>query len=458
MKKKPVKIDTISGDMETPGDKMVTTQEPALCGNSSKKKRGKPVASGRFGSAVVPIYRQTSDGRTRFILSFYLEGRRERRSFTNLDTAKKEALLVAQRIQAGRQEMNDLRPHDREAYRTVTDLLKSTGIPLVSAIQEYVQASKVLGGMPLLSAVDEFSRKARGMKLGVKVSAVVEELLVSKKQDGLSHRYQLQLQSNLRRFAADFDVPISHIQRDQIDDWLRKRDVANRSRNGLLATIRVLFSFAKKRNYLPAGDVTEAEALDKIRAGDVETEIFTPKQFARILHAAPPRLIPILAIGGLAGMRKAEMDRLDWSAVDLERKIIEVRAGQAKTASRRIIPISDNLAAWLEPLEREGKIVADMDYHRQITALAETLEITWPRNVLRHSYISYRIAKVKSADQVALEAGNSPTIIFKHYRELTTEDQADAWFGILPKDGQWENTIGYNRLTRKVTLPDSDGD
>jgi hypothetical protein len=60
---------------------------------------------------------------------------------------------------------------------------------------------------------------------------------------------------------------------------------------------------------------------------------------------------------------------------------------------------------------------------------------------------------MKSADQVALEAGNSPTIIFKHYRELTTEDQADAWFGILPKDGQWENTISYNRQTRKVTLP-----
>jgi hypothetical protein len=87
-----------------------------------------------------------------------------------------------------------------------------------------------------LTAVDEFSRKARGMKLGVKVKDVVLELLVAKKQDGLSHRYQLQLQSNLRRFAADFDVPISHIRRDQIDDWLRKRGVAIRSRNGLLAT------------------------------------------------------------------------------------------------------------------------------------------------------------------------------------------------------------------------------
>ena len=67
------------------------------------------------------------------------------------------------------------------------------------------------------------------------------------------------------------------------------------------------------------------------------------------------------------------------------------------------------------------------------------MKIEWPRNVLRHSFISYRIAKVKSADQVALEAGNSPSIIFKHYRELTTEEQADKWFGIVPKDGQWES-------------------
>ena len=452
MKTKGAKVDAFSPVMNDCGDKLVTTQEPAVCGKSKKRKHGKPVASVKFGSAVVPIYQLASAGRKRFILSFYMEGKRERRSFTNLETAKKEAQLVAQRIQGGRQEMNDLRPHDREAYRTVVDLLMPSGVPLVTAVQEYVRANELLNGLPLLTAVDEFSRKARGMKLGVKVKDVVEELLVAKKQDGLSHRYQLQLQSNLRRFAADFDVPISHIRRDQIDDWLRKRGVAIRSRNGLLATIRVLFSFAKKRAYLPVGDVTEAEALDKIRAADVDTEIFTPEQFAKILHAAPPSLIPILAIGGFAGMRKAEMDRLDWNAVDLERKMIEVRAGQAKTASRRIIPISDNLLAWLKPLMREGRIVKDNDFHRQITALAETLKIGWPRNVLRHSFISYRIAIVQSADQVALEAGNSPSIIFKHYRELTTEEQAEKWFSIMPKEGQWQNTLSYDRKKRRVIL------
>jgi hypothetical protein len=163
-------------------------------------------------------------------------------------------------------------------------------------------------------------------------------------------------------------------------------------------------------------------------------------------------LIPILAIGAFSGIRVAELNRLDWSAVDLDRRIIEIRAGQAKTASRRVVPITDNLAAWLQPLIRKGKVVSAKNLHVDMSALSRVLKIEWPRNVLRHSFISYRIAVVKSADQVALEAGNSPSIIFKHYRELTTEDQADKWFAILPKDGQMENTFVWDKRTGRMTL------
>ena len=70
----------------------------------------------------------------------------------------------------------------------------------------------------------------------------------------------------------------------------------------------------------------------------------------------------------------------------------------------------------------------------------------------RDSFISYRIAIVQSADQVALEAGNSASIIFKHYRELTTPEVAEKWFSILPKQGQWENTLSYDRKKRRVIL------
>ncbi len=53
-------------------------------------------------------------------------------------------------------------------------------------------------------------------------------------------------------------------------------------------------------------------------------------------------------------------------------------------------------------------------------------------HALRHSFISYRVAKIKNVNEVAMEAGNSPDMIFKHYRELVTEKEADAWFGVTP--------------------------
>jgi len=33
---------------------------------------------------------------------------------------------------------------------------------------------------------------------------------------------------------------------------------------------------------------------------------------------------------------------------------------------------------------------------------------------------------------VVLEAGNSPGMLFKHYRELATKRQAKAWFAVAP--------------------------
>ena len=42
------------------------------------------------------------------------------------------------------------------------------------------------------------------------------------------------------------------------------------------------------------------------------------------------------------------------------------------------------------------------------------------------------MADVKNLDQVALEAGNSPDIIFQHYRELVRPKEAKSWFSIEP--------------------------
>ena len=65
-------------------------------------------------------------------------------------------------------------------------------------------------------------------------------------------------------------------------------------------------------------------------------------------------------------------------------------------------------------------------------SMARKAGVKWKKNALRHSYISYRLALMPDTARVALECGNSPNIIFKHYRELVAPEQAQEWFNILP--------------------------
>ena len=441
------------------GDKMATNAPGKRPRSRSerRKKRG-PFTTVKFGSAVVPIYESRSKGRVRYCFAYYRDGRRLRQFFADLEAAKKEARFVAQRIQSGLQHVTDLKPHERDSYVRAVELLAELDIPLVAAIEDYVQARKLADGESLAAMAADHRRVFKPLARRAKVPDVVEELVAARSQDGASRSYLANLRAVLKRFSTAFPNEILGIKSSEIDVWLRGLGVSISSRNSMLAFVRVLFSFARARNYLPADQVTAAEQVKKTKSNHDAVEIFAPEEMTALLHAAPMHLVPILAIGAFAGIRTAELNRLEWSAVDLDRGIIELRAAQAKTASRRIIPITDNLRAWLEPLPHRGRVVAHAGLHKETTALARALKIRWPRNVLRHSFISYRIAIVKSADQVALEAGNSPAIIFKHYRELTTEEQANDWFGIVPKEGQWDNEFNYDWRTRTVKLPGPSGE
>ena len=400
--------------------------------NRQGKKSG--ILRIKVGSVSVPIYASKSDGCIRYTVAFYRDGQRIRRTFGDLELAQQEAKLAAEQIHAGLGFTLDLRPSDREAYRSAIHLLESLEVPLVAAVDEYVRCRALLDGKPLLSAVDDYVRRCRNVRTGAMIPDLAKEFFAAKRQDGASKLYMWKLQSDIGRFARAFPVPILHVKSNQIDEWLRSLYSNPRSRNTLHASVGTFFSWAKSRSYLPKNEATEAEAVGKAKVGDTVTEIFTSEQMAKVMAVATPEVLPIFALGAFAGLRVAEITRLDWSAVDLNRQIIQVRADQAKTASRRIVPVSDNLKEWLAPHVGTGKIVKFSPIYLKVTPLTRMLEFAWPRNVLRHSYISYRIAVVKSAEQVALEAGNSPAIIFRHYRELATEEQATAWFNIRPQE------------------------
>jgi integrase len=45
----------------------------------------------------------------------------------------------------------------------------------------------------------------------------------------------------------------------------------------------------------------------------------------------------------IAGLRRAEIERLDWSEIDFESGLIEVTAEKAKAARRRLVTMQPNL-------------------------------------------------------------------------------------------------------------------
>lgn len=111
--------------------------------------------------------------------------------------------------------------------------------------------------------------------------------------------------------------------------------------------LRTLFEFAIARGY--AAD-NRIEGVQKLKVRDVDIEIFKPGEIARLLEACRanyPDYLPILAIGAFAGLRSAEIEQLGWQNIDFTSRHIVVSVSNAKTASRRIVPLCDNLAAWL---------------------------------------------------------------------------------------------------------------
>ena len=197
------------------------------------------------------------------------------------------------------------------------------------------------------------------------------------------------------------------------------------------------FTFARERGFLPRQDKTEAELLGRVKEKDSKIGIYTPDKIGKILAAADNALVPTIAIEAFAGLRMMEILRLEWDRVNIDSLHIEILAENAKTAQRRLVPISSNLSNWLRThAKTKGRVAPKYqnltNLSRAVSMACSDAGVGMVSNGLRHSYASYRLAIVKSADQVALEMGNSPRKLFANYRELVTEAEATSWFAVLP--------------------------
>jgi integrase len=355
----------------------------------------------------------------------------------------------------------------QNALEELQRFYQTTGkrISIRFAVGAYCESARKLGERALAEAVDGFLSTVATIKR-VDLSEAVEQFIESRKlktvaKDGkrpqLSPSWAYIVAMWLREFARTFPGhAVCDLSREHLTAYVNGHgDVSPRTRNGRRNAVKMFLKWAVERDYLAANHrllVADGMTKEVEDLGDVE--FHTPKELRMLLDCASQRaefrnLLPIIALGGLAGLRLQEIARLDWADVWRVPGHIEIAATKAKTRQRRLVEICPALAAWLQPFcGCEGGVWAGTldNFHDLFGKLRDELGIPARRNGLRHAFCTYHFALHANENLTAQQAGNSPAMIHGHYKGLAVKAEAQKWFKVRPPKGA-KNVIPLKAAT-----------
>lgn len=303
-----------------------------------------------------------------------------------------------------------------------------------------------------VDAFTHFLAHLERCKTSITVAALCDKFQALKTKENKSRRYLDDLHYRLGILSTEFgDRIAADVSTDDISAWLAGMSAAPQTVKNYRTIARSLFSYAVSLKACAENPVEQAFMPSK---AETEVGILTVAQSAALLKAAHdrPEILPSIALGLFAGVRDAEIRRLDWSEIGFESGYITIKPTKAKKKARRLIEIRPALRAWLEPLRQisgpvwpageRGRILheaareaAGFGNPDSQTATNKEGKVTltpWPHNALRHSFASYALAKWQNAAALALEMGNSAPVLMEHYREIVMPKDAEAFWSLTP--------------------------
>jgi integrase len=265
------------------------------------------------------------------------------------------------------------------------------------------------------------------------LSEAITELIKAKTAANRRRSYVTSLEQYLTRWAKGQEAKaISSVTLSEIDAFLNGLPSLS-SRATAINRLSTLFSFAVRKGWRNDNPCERVERPHVDNGTPAILTVDEAKKVLAITRKSMKRFLPWLVLAMFAGIRPEEIDKLaGWSAVDLDRGIVTVDALTAKVRRRRIVHLKPAAVAWL-------KLGGDLPLphitrRRCMRKLRKVLGWeTWKKDVLRHTAASYWLASDPDANRIAMELGNSPQVLLKHYRELVADEQAKEFWALTPQ-------------------------
>jgi len=316
-----------------------------------------------------------------------------------------------------------------------------------------VDAFKKLGSTYTLSdAVDFFLSNHRAPDFTIYLSEAVLGYLEGREMDGLRDRTLNQSKSVLGQFTTYLDdCHVHKVTPQKIEQFLRslrakdgvstaKRKTWNNCRNELhhffvwagdedRATDRpwIFNNPASKVRIYSAKQV--AEQRDDIATSN---PLEVQQMLSALMRWRGGALVKCFALSYFAGIRPdGEMKRFaarSRELINLKTNTIRIPANVSKTKEARQVKILPNLKRWL--IAYDAAPVIPKNFDRLMKQARAHFELK--HDETRHSFISYHVGLNRSVGDVALQAGNSESIVKKHYLNLHPREEAEHFFSLVP--------------------------
>jgi integrase len=345
--------------------------------------------------------------------------------------------------------------------------------PLNGDVKGYSELEQLLreqgGGASLREAVSFYLAHHVGKKFApLDAAKCAEKFIASQTADNVSPAQIKTLEKHFRRFLSDFGRrKIHEIQAGEVADWIASRKVEStgegwsaKTRTSVLGSL-VSLSIYSRDILCAIPDIGKTE-FQKVRRpkkdAKGEVEIYTAQELKALLYGAfefDLELIPPIVIGGLQGMRPAEIHAegakrppLSWDAFIWNDGILHITGQKVRSKSNRDVKIHDATIEWLRPFRDLKGLVwrHSHAYTKKMEALRKRTGVRSIYDGLRHSYASYRFRQLKDLSQLAEEMGNSPREIIASYKKNVTDGMAKEWFSIMPPPDYCEQVRAVLKL------------